>query len=156
LDTRCGELHSASPAKGLTIRRIDGTPPALFRHRPLSFDFFEEAFMVNFARLFNLHTGAVLAVTLGFAGGAGIAVATDVNFDEFEKYETAFMAACTGWNAPRTCYCAMASMEDQLGFEEFARATQRTQGNVFNDSRWDRAAFRAVENCSAMASPATD
>jgi hypothetical protein len=112
--------------------------------------------MFKLASLFNLHSGAVVAVTLGFASGAGIAVATDVKFDEFEQYETAFMAACTGWNTPRTCYCAMADMENQIGFEEFARATERTKGDVFNDSRWDRAAFRAVESCSSMASPATD
>jgi hypothetical protein len=112
--------------------------------------------MFNLARLFNLHSGAVIAVTLGFAGGAGIAVATDVKYDEFEQYETAFMAACTGWSTPRTCYCAMAALENQIGFEEFARATERTQGDVFNDSRWDRTAFRTVETCSSMASPGTD
>ncbi len=103
--------------------------------------------MVNFARLLNLHSGAVVAVTLGFVSGAGLAVATDVKYDEFEQYETAFMAACTGWSSPRTCYCAMADMEKQIGFEEFARATLRTQGDVFNDQHWDRAAFRAVETC---------
>lgn len=112
--------------------------------------------MFNLARLFNLHSGAVVAVTLGFASGAGIAVATDVKFDEFEQYETAFMAACTGWNSPRTCYCAMAAIEDQIGFEQFALATERTQGDVFNDSRWDRAAFHAVEHCTSIATPATD
>jgi hypothetical protein len=112
--------------------------------------------MFNLASLFNLHSGAVVAVTLGFASGAGIAVATDVKFDEFEQYETAFMTACTGWNSPRTCNCAMAAIEDQIGFEQFALAALRTEGDLFNDSRWDRAAFRAVETCNAMATPATE
>jgi hypothetical protein len=153
---RCGRLHSAGPAKGLTIHRIDGTPPGRISPSPAFIRLFREILMVNFARLFNLHSGAVVAVTLGFVSGAGLAVATDVKFDEFEQYETAFMAACTGWSSPRTCYCAMADMEKQIGFEEFARATMRTQGDVFNDQRWDRTAFRAVESCMSMASPATD
>lgn len=108
------------------------------------------------SKIFNLHTGAIVAVTLGFAGGAGLALATDVKYDEFEKYETAFMDSCTVWSSAHTCHCAMAALESEIGFDQFAMATLRTQGDVFSDYRWDRTAARAVERCTAMAAPAGD
>jgi hypothetical protein len=106
--------------------------------------------MVTFARKLSLHTAAAAVVTLGFACGAGLAVATDVKFDEFEQYESAFMSACTAWSSDRTCSCAMAAIEDKVGFEQFAQATMRTNGDIFNDRHLDRTATRAVESCSTM------
>jgi hypothetical protein len=106
--------------------------------------------MMTFARKFSLHTAAAAVVTLGFACGAGLAVATDVKYDEFEQYEAAFMNACTAWSSDRTCACAMAAIEDKVGFEQFARATLRTNGDVFNDQHVDRTAMRAVESCAAI------
>lgn len=110
--------------------------------------------MVTLARTLGLRFAAPAALAIGLQFSAAPVFATDVKFDEFEIYESAFLDACTAWNTNHTCNCALASIEDQIGFEQFALATLRTEGNLFNDWRWDRAAFRAVETCSAMARPA--
>ena len=112
--------------------------------------------MFTFARKLSLHTAAAAFVMLGFAAGAGLAVATDVKFDDFEQYETAFMSACTAWSSDHTCSCAMAAIEDKIGFEQFAQATVRTNGDVFNDKHWDRTAMRAVESCASTETHAND
>ena len=91
--------------------------------------------------------GPLAAAALSLAATAAHpARAHDPNFEYWRDYEVAFLDWCDA-EQPTACQCTMEVVEEQLGFEGFARLVGAGVRSMPTDPRFARAMATATARC---------
>jgi hypothetical protein len=75
----------------------------------------------------------------------------EVNVEYGQEYEEAYLLMCERDNSHRACSCAMATLQEKIGFQRFAEEIERHRNAFFERSPMATLATDLVNACSAVA-----
>jgi hypothetical protein len=75
----------------------------------------------------------------------------EVNAEYGQEYEESYLLMCERDNSYRACSCAMAALQEKVGFLRFAEEIDRYRNSFFERSPMATLATDLVNSCSAIA-----